>query len=174
MSDYHYCFIIPPGMGNNLVPLKPTWVWLLNSMSGSKNPERKHNEKRKRKTIYHWTYSKLLVFPLFKCNCSGWIFRKPVWPQWTSRLSGHQKDPCGDQLEHPACSVGVCRSSVPAFSRSPRDSSVSDTSNKGDRAAGESIGTSWKLFTDVSWENGKPAEQGSMCDSISAWLSSCN
>lgn len=132
---------------------------------GSKNSERKHNKKRK--TIYHWTHSKLIFFPLFKLNCSGWICRKPEWPQWASRLSGHQEDPLVDQLEHPARSVGICRSSVPAFSRSPRDSSVSDTSNKGDRAAGESTGTSWKLFTDVSWENRKPREQGSMCVTLS-------
>lgn len=160
-------------MGTDLVPLKPTWVLLLNSWMGSKNMQRKHNEKRKRKTIYLWTHSKLLVFPFLKCNCSGWICRKPVWPQWIPD-SGHQKDPPVDQLEHPACSVGVCRSSVPAFSCSPRDSSVSDTSNKGDRAAGESIGTSWKLFTDVSWENRKPTEQGSVCDSVSEGVFSCN
>lgn len=67
--------------------------------------------------------------------------------------SGCQKN-AGDQLEHPNCSVALCSTPVPAFSHSPRDSSVSDISDKGDRAAGESIGTSWKLFTDVSWENG--------------------
>lgn len=50
--------------------------------------------------------------------------------------------------------MALCSTSAPAFSHSPWDSSVSDISDKGDRAVGESIGTSWKLFTDVSWENG--------------------